>query len=114
MSQITLAEEGIEQLFGVRDENLRRIEAAFGVEIAARGNQVALSGDPGAVAAAGQVLEQLSQLVGKGYRLKGEDVATAIRVVSEDPTASLLEFFAEPSAASPIRRQIPWTPHRSK
>ena len=106
MSQITLAEEGIEQLFGVRDENLRRIEAAFGVEVAARGNQVSFSGEPNAVAAAGRVLEQLSQLVSTGYRLKPEDVATAIRVVGENPSASLLEFFSEPGSASPVRRLI--------
>ena len=106
MPALTLAEEGIEQLYGVRDENLRRIEAAFGVEISARGNQLFVDGEAGAVAAARNVVEQLSKLVAGGHRLKSEDVATAIRVVSEDPQASLLEFFSREGPATAIRSLI--------
>jgi phosphate starvation-inducible PhoH-like protein len=107
MTQLSLAEEGIEQLFGVRDENLRRIEAVYGVEVAARGSQVSLSGEPDAVMAAGRLLEQLSQLVARGHVLKPEDVATGIRVLAEDPGASLVDFFAEGgSGGSSIRRLV--------
>ena len=107
MPALTLAEEGIEQLYGVHDENLRRIEAAFGVEVAARGNQLMIDGEAGGVAAARNVLEQLSKLVGAGHRLKPEDVATAIRVVSEDPQASLLDFFGrEGGTGAAIRNLI--------
>jgi len=107
MTQLTLAEEGIEQLFGTHDENLRRIEAAFGIEVSARGNQIFLSGEEAGVASAGRVLEQLSLLVEKGYRLKPEDVPTAIRVVSENPAASLEDFFAQAGgSAASIRRLI--------
>jgi len=106
MTQLTLAEEGIEQLFGTRDENLRRIESAFAVRVAARGSQISLSGEPEGIAAAGRVLEQLSQLIETGYRLRAEDVATAIRVVGEDPTASLVDFFASESAGAAVGRLI--------
>jgi phosphate starvation-inducible protein PhoH and related proteins len=106
MPQLTLAEEGIEQLFGVRDENLRRIEGAFGVELSARGNQISITGEPEAVAAAGNVLEQLSRLIEAGYRLKVDDVSTAIRVVGENPGASLADFFAGDAQAAAIRRLI--------
>jgi phosphate starvation-inducible PhoH-like protein len=98
MPALTLAEEGIEQLYGVRDENLRRIESAFGVELSARGNQLLIDGEAGAVSAASNVLEQLSKLIAVGHRLKAEDVATAIRVVSENPEASLLDFFSHDGA----------------
>jgi phosphate starvation-inducible PhoH-like protein len=106
MTQLTLAEEGTEQLFGTQDENLRRIESAFGVEVAARGNQVMISGSPEAVHTAGLVIEQLSLLVAKGYRLKPDDVATAIRVVAEDPSTSLVDFFVEPDAGGAARRLV--------
>jgi phosphate starvation-inducible PhoH-like protein len=106
MTQLTLAEEGTEQLFGTQDENLRRIESAFGVEVSARGSQVTISGSPEAVHTAGLVLEQLSLLIAKGYRLKPDDVATAIRVVAEDPSTSLVDFFVEPDAASAARRLV--------
>ncbi len=106
MTQLTLADEGIEQLFGARDENLRRIEAAFGVEISARGGQLSLDGSPQAVAVVRHLLEQLSKLVEAGYRLRAEDVATAIRVVSEDPMASLVDFFAGDAPAATTRRLV--------
>src|SRR6185503_17905432 len=41
---------------------------------------------------------QLSKLIAVGHRLKPEDVATAIRVVSENPEASLLDFFSRDGA----------------
>jgi phosphate starvation-inducible PhoH-like protein len=106
MTQLTLAEEGIEQLFGTRDENLRRIETAFGVTVAARGNQLLLDGEPAAVAAAGALLGQLSQLLERGHRLRPEDVETAIRVLKEDPAASLADFFLGEGALAPVRRLI--------
>jgi len=43
---LTLPEAGLGALFGVHDENLRLLEDAFGVEIAARGREVSVSGDP--------------------------------------------------------------------
>jgi len=106
MTHLTLAEEGIEQLFGVRDENLKRVEAAFGVEIAARGARLSLTGEPGPVALAGRLLEQLSQLVASGYRLGPDDIDTAIRVVEGDAEASLHEFFVGADEAAPVRRLI--------
>jgi phosphate starvation-inducible protein PhoH and related proteins len=106
MTQLTLAEEGIALLFGTGDENLHRIESAFGVGVSARGNQLQLTGEPDAVAAAGALLEQLSKLLERGYRLKPEDVSTAIRVLTESPETSLVEFFIADGALSSVRRLI--------
>ena len=100
MPELNLAEEGLELLFGTRDENLRRIEAAFGVELSARGSHVSVEGGPAAVQAASRLLEQLSLLIEKGYQLRNEDVQTAIRVIREAPETSLVDFFAGESASS--------------
>ena len=100
MPELNLAEEGLELLFGTRDEHLRRIEAAFGVELAARGSQVSVEGAPAAVHAVSRLLEQLSRLIEKGYQLRSEDVSTAIRVIREAPETSLVEFFSGDTAAS--------------
>ncbi|MCM2269845.1 MAG: PhoH family protein, partial [Thermoanaerobaculia bacterium] len=35
-----------------------------------------------------------------------DDVATAIRVVAEDPATSLVDFFVEPDDATPVRRLV--------
>ena len=106
MSDLTLAEAGIDRLFGTRDENLRKIEAAFGVVISARGNQLSVSGDPTAAETVKRLLDQLSRLVERGYRLRPEDVSTAIRVMAENPESSLAEFFGLDGAASATRRMI--------
>ena len=45
--------------------------------------------------AARRLLTGLSDLLAGGYPLRGSDVATAIRVVREDPGASLVEFFTD-------------------
>ena len=66
MPELNLAEEGLELLFGTRDENLRRIESAFGVELAARGSHVSVDGEAGAVQSVSRLLEQLSRLIEKG------------------------------------------------
>jgi phosphate starvation-inducible PhoH-like protein len=100
MPELNLAEEGLELLFGTRDEHLRRIEAAFGVELAARGSQVSVEGAPAAVHAVSRLLEQLSRLIEKGYQLRSEDISTAIRVIREAPETSLVEFFSGDTAAS--------------
>ena len=44
---ITLAEEGVEALYGTRDEHLRRIEATFGVRLSVRGQQIVIEGEDG-------------------------------------------------------------------
>jgi phosphate starvation-inducible protein PhoH and related proteins len=106
MTQLTLAEEGIPVLFGTRDENLRRVEAAFGVTVSARGGQLSIEGEPDRVAVARALFEQLGSLVEKGYRLKPEDVTTAIRVLGDDPAASLTDFFLADGALASVRRLI--------
>ena len=93
MTRVELAEDGLEKLFGTRDENLKRIERAFAVEVAARGNQLQIEGPPEKVKAVETLLTQLSGLLANGYPLKPVDVETGIRVISESPDTSLRDFF---------------------
>jgi phosphate starvation-inducible PhoH-like protein len=94
MANLTLAEQGIESLFGTHDENLRRVERAFDVRVSARGSELRIEGDdPQRVAAAEHLMRELSALLESGYKLRGSDIATAVRVISEDPTVSLVQFF---------------------
>ncbi|HVS04194.1 MAG TPA: PhoH family protein [Thermoanaerobaculia bacterium] len=104
MRQITLAEEGLDTLFGVHDENLGRIEQAFGVRLSARGNVVAVEGEPAAAAMVERLLEQLSELLRAGHRFRGHEIQTAIRVLREDPEASLAQFFSGEGLLATVRR----------
>ena len=107
MTQMTLAEEGLDVIFGTHDENLRRIERTFGVELSARGSEVHVSGDDSAsVEAVHHLMAELSALAASGYRLRAMDVQTAIRVVADDPQASLGDFFSTDGPLACVRRLI--------
>ncbi|MEM7049677.1 MAG: PhoH family protein [Acidobacteriota bacterium] len=106
MIQATLSEEGLDAVFGTRDDNLRRIERAFKVRLAARGAAIHIDGDPAGVTAVEHLLQGLSTLAERGYRLRTVDVQTAIRVIGEDSTASLVEFFMPEGAMASVRRMV--------
>jgi phosphate starvation-inducible PhoH-like protein len=106
MAQLTLAEEGLDALFGTQDENLRRIERTFEVTVSARGNELQIVGEPERVALVERLMTELSAVSQKGYRFRPGDVQTAIRVLSEAPETSLLEFFLPEGLLASVRRLI--------
>ncbi|HUO86748.1 MAG TPA: PhoH family protein [Thermoanaerobaculia bacterium] len=112
MTQLTLAEEGLETIFGTHDENLRRIEREFGVTVTARGGEVAVHGDEEKVAPAAHLLRELSSLAVGGYHLRPSEVQTAIRVIREAPETSLAEFFSPHGPLEAVRRLV--SPRSSK
>ena len=106
MSQLTLPERGIESLFGAHDENLKRIERAFEVQLAARGNRLVIEGDAESTPVVEHLFEQLGELLETGYQLKPVDVETSIRVVQESPRASLVDFFLADGVLAAVRRKV--------
>jgi phosphate starvation-inducible protein PhoH and related proteins len=106
MPSLTLAEQGIETLFGTHDENLRRIERTFEVTISARGGELKILGEPAQVAAVEHLLRQLSALIEEGHRFRPGDIATAIRVVAEEPSTALVEFFRPAGPLAAVRRLV--------
>ncbi len=93
MTRLTLAETGLESIFGSHDQNLKRIERAFDVRLSARGSELTLEGDGEQVAVVERLMGELSTLCQRGFRLRPEDIKTAIRVVRQAPETSLVEFF---------------------
>jgi phosphate starvation-inducible protein PhoH and related proteins len=106
MAQVTLAEEGLDTLFGTHDENLRRIERTFDVTVTARGNELNILGEPERVQTVEHLLAELRTVHERGYRFRPGDVQTAIRVVSEAPGSSLTEFFLPEGMLASVRRLV--------
>jgi phosphate starvation-inducible PhoH-like protein len=106
MTQVTLAEEGLDTLFGTHDENLRRIERTFDVSLTARGNELHIQGDPARVQAVERLLSELTLVTERGYRFRPGDVQTAIRVAAESPDTSLVEFFLPEGMMAAVRRMV--------
>ena len=109
MARLTLAEDGLETLFGIQDQHLRRLESAFDVRIGARGAEIHVEGEASRVSIVEKLLADLSTLTERGYRVRAPDVRTAIHVVRERPEASLVDFFLpqESTLASAMRLVTP-------
>jgi phosphate starvation-inducible protein PhoH and related proteins len=106
MAQVTLAEEGLDTVFGTHDENLRRIERTFDVTVTARGNELSIQGEPEHVEAAERLFTGLNAVTEKGYRFKPGEVQTAIRVIAEAPESSLVDFFLPDGMLAVVRRMV--------
>ncbi len=83
------------QLFGEQNSNLKRVAAALGIQVHARGNSLYVQGDAIDARLAKTVLDQLYQLLKEGYPIYENDVGYAIRVLSEDDRADLRSIFMD-------------------
>ncbi len=78
--------ERMEQLidvFGSFDENILRIEQAFGVHIANRGMELKITGDEESTDKAARTIQALMQLAAKGEAIDEQKVRYLITLVSE-------------------------------
>jgi phosphate starvation-inducible protein PhoH and related proteins len=103
---LTVKDQDVTTLFGIHDENLKIIEDAFKVRIAARGSEISVQGDEEAVAVAEKVLLELQELLERGYPFKKEDLRTMVRVLRETPEANLVDFFTDESLQGALRKIV--------
>jgi len=104
--KISLPEEGVESLFGSYDENLKHLETQFGVRIRTSGHHLAVEGDPGDVARAEKVIDQLGGLIRGGYKLAKGDVRTASQLVVQDENVELADYFLRGAPRTSGKRQV--------
>src|SRR5438445_7495086 len=106
MRKVQVPDEGAESLFGTYDENLKQLETQFGVRIRTAGKELIVEGEPGEVARAEKVLDQLTGLMRGGYRLAKGDVKTAAQLVSQDETVELSDYFLRSATKAAGKRQV--------
>ena len=81
---------------GIRDRNLRTLEDVLGLTLASRGDLLLADGPEHRIALLGTALEGLAGLhrdLGQRYRMG--DLLAAIRILGQDPGASLREYFVD-------------------
>ena len=105
-AQLVLPEGSVQAICGAHDENLRRVEKALQVTLGVRGSAVQIKGAAKAVGQAERLLTDLGALAASGRRLSGGDLATALRVVAEEPAASLVDFFRTGALIQASRRLV--------
>ncbi len=73
------------QLLGPQDRLLRVVEKEHpGVDVHVRGNEITLTGEPGAVAAARSLVDELLAMTKAGHALGEEDVASSNRILRSE------------------------------
>jgi phosphate starvation-inducible PhoH-like protein len=106
MTTITLPERDLETLAGTLEENFRYLNERLRVRVAARGDKVSLEGEAETVALAEKLLRELGRLVATGYAVGKEEFRTALRVLEEDPSVDLVEFFTDATIPDSVKRLV--------
>jgi phosphate starvation-inducible PhoH-like protein len=83
------------QLFGERNNNLKKIAKLTDVTINARGGTIFISGDEIAAALAGNALNQLYNLLQEGYPIHPNDIDFAVNVLSGNDRVNLKDIFLD-------------------
>ncbi|MEZ6071352.1 MAG: PhoH family protein [Pirellulales bacterium] len=94
-------------LFGARDQHLRKIRQALGVEISASDGVIRVHGDPAAVTVATEVLERLCTIVRRQGSLAEEEVTRAIDQVRGKSGAGDVPAIDVMAAGKTVRPRTP-------
>jgi len=87
---------GIEPLFGTLDENLKLFESVLKVTTHLDNESLEIEGEPAAVERAERFLVDYVALTDEGHELGNGEVQSLLRIVGQDPTASLRELVEAP------------------
>lgn len=82
-------------LYGDLNKNLQALEKSTGVKISARGTSLRISGLAHDVEVITELLNQLYELIGKGYPVYSSDFAFGLRVLESNPKARLDRIFLD-------------------
>jgi phosphate starvation-inducible PhoH-like protein len=105
-SEIIFEDNGaIMELYGEHNENLKEIENIFGVSIYSRGGKITIKGASKAVESSTKFLNQIYNVITKGYKLELGDIEPAARIVIEDKIP-LEEIFLDTVCISTRKRII--------
>ena len=105
MEKITRPMAGSSVLCGVRDKNLKKLEARLGVGLAMRGNHLLIDGDARRVEFAKRYFEKIRELEDKGHDLKEEDFLIALDLL-EEGAGEALESYAPSEPLNLSRKSV--------
>ncbi|MGB7292520.1 MAG: PhoH family protein [Thermodesulfobacteriota bacterium] len=95
----------IMELYGEHNENLKEIENIFRVSIYSRGGKIIIKGGSKEVESATRFLNEIYNIITKGYKLELGDIEPAARIVIEDKIP-LEEIFLDTVCISTRKRII--------
>lgn len=98
--------EVVRQLAGERNSNLKIIEKQLGVKLHLRGNQFLVEGIASQVDISLRLLEELSDLIQKGYPVYATDIIYASRILSENSDIRLRDIFFDRIIVGSNRKSV--------
>jgi phosphate starvation-inducible PhoH-like protein len=81
--------DGIESLFGTRDENIRLLESGLNVRTRIANESIEIEGEDSSVLRAERILADYASLIREGQVFNNGDLNSYLRVVVTDPSVSL-------------------------
>ena len=81
--------KGVEELFGTFDENLKLLEKSLQVSTHLADETLEIEGTEDCVRRAQRVVEEYTELVERGTRFENAEVQAFLRILGEDPEATL-------------------------
>ena len=84
--------QGVEELFGTFDENLKLLENSLQVSTHLSDETLEIEGAEANVLRAQRLVEDYAELVEKGTRFENAEVQAFLRILSEDPEATLKDL----------------------
>ncbi len=108
MTRIRIPGDAGLAFFGIRDRNLRELEDVLGLKLASRGDVLLADGPEDRIALLSAALNGLAAVREEAaLRYRMSDLGTAIRILEQDPGASLREYFldavVQPSPGRTVR-----------
>ncbi|OQX13028.1 MAG: phosphate starvation-inducible protein PhoH [Desulfobulbaceae bacterium A2] len=102
-------------LFGELGRNIQTVAQTTGTDIQVRGSAVQISGPAHAVALARSLLEQLEELLRKGYPVYTQDIAFGLRILEASPQARLEDIFLDQVYITAKNRRVtPKSPNQKR
>ena len=98
--------EGIADLFGTDDSNIKYLETMLDVEVGLGEENLSVEGDEGRVALAEHLIEDYAALRSEGVKLSDQDLKSVIRIVSEDNTVTLRQLVQVPRKVQVGNRNV--------
>ena len=106
MKNLSLPEISLNTLFGPHDINLKHVEALLNVRLTTQGNELIVKGTDESESRVEIIFSKLATLFKDGYALSSEEVGTAVKLLSDDTTLNLREYFFKDRQQQDKRRRV--------
>ena len=98
--------EEAKALFGKCDENLRLVEASFGVKLVSRGERLTIIGPKDAVSKGAKLMEELISIIRSGGTIKRDEVDYSVKSFKRDSRVDLQSIYLDKIEVSSKRQFI--------